>query len=76
MIFENFLELYSILAEKDISITNFHGLKDSQFFLDPAFEVKESILFVEQKYKLYKNKTGSKMENPIQTFTEVMNHVF
>ena len=64
MIFENFLELYSILAEKNISITNFHGLKDSQFFLDPAFEVKESILFVEQKYKLYKIRRDQKWKIP------------
>ena len=40
-----------------------------------CFKVKESMLFVEQKYKFNKNETEMKMENPAHTFRE-MNLVF
>ena len=38
------------------------------------FKVKESMLFVEQKYKVNKNDTQTKMKNPRYAFRE-MKHV-
>ena len=66
--FENFLlELKNQRSgSKTVSLMLFFFWKELW-----RFTVKEFMLFIEQKYKLNKNETESKMENPRDTFREM-----
>ena len=66
IIFENFLKLYSILSEKRFS---------SQFLLMLSLKSKSPYFLLNKNINFSKNKGESKMEDPTQTFEEVMNLV-
>ena len=54
---------------------NFSFLTDSQFFVDASLKSNSSYFLLNKNINFSKNKMESKMENTVQIFREVMNHL-
>ena len=63
IIFYKFLELYSVLSEKNIFITSFLFLTDMQFFVDNPLESKIPYFLLNKSINFIKNwKISHKLE--------------